>query len=155
MNRERSILAFPKAIMVAAVTSGILALCAQTASAQTITVTTPFAFSVGTRYFPPGTYQFTVPTEWELSIRNVKGGGERFFLVMPETNQPTASDGKLVFASSAGHKELQAVYLSGGEYAVKLVQGHTARHKRNNQGVSARASIASADGAGAGNRTTP
>ena len=60
MNRETFKAICAKAIVAAVTTSGLLALGAQTASAQAITATVPFAFSAGDQPFPSGTYQFTL-----------------------------------------------------------------------------------------------
>ena len=101
---------------------GMLALGAQTATAQSVTATTPFAFSAGSQSYPAGTYQFTLVSQWSLSIRNVNGGGERFFAVHPEETGPLASHGKLSFGISEGHRTLQAVYVPGTDIAAELLQ---------------------------------
>ena len=64
MNREKFRAICTRAIIAAATTSGIFALGTQTASAQAITATVPFAFSAGNQPFPAGTYQFTFLSEW-------------------------------------------------------------------------------------------
>jgi hypothetical protein len=119
MNREKFRAICVRAIVAAVITSGLLALGTKTASAQAITATVPFAFSAGDQPFPAGTYQFTFLSQWSLSIRNVKGGSERFFTVHPRQNGPHASRARIVFHNSGGQKNLEAVYLSksdgGGE----------------------------------------
>ncbi len=98
MNREKITSAFAKLILLAVSTSSMLALGTQTATAQeAIIVTTPFAFSAGSQSYPAGTYQFTLLSEWSLSIRNVNGGGERFFPVVPEENGASGSHAGLTF----------------------------------------------------------
>jgi hypothetical protein len=99
MNREKFTSTFAKLILVAVSMSSMLALGTQTATAQAIIVTTPFAFSVGSQSYPAGTYQFTRLSEWFLSIRNVKVGGERFFAVRPEEKVPLRSHGGLTLAT--------------------------------------------------------
>jgi hypothetical protein len=121
MNREKFTSTFAKAILAAITTSGILALGSQTASAQAITVTTPFAFSAGNQFYPVGTYEFTILSEWSLSIRNVKGGGERFFTVRPGENGSPALHAGIVFRNSEGHKNLQAVYMPGTDRGAELL----------------------------------
>ncbi|MEA2542901.1 MAG: hypothetical protein QOH35_4267 [Acidobacteriaceae bacterium] len=116
MNCDKFKAICTKAIVAAIVTSGMLALGTQAASAQAVTATVPFAFSAGDQPFPAGTYQFTFLSQWSLSIRNVKGGGERFFTVQPQENESHASQARIVFHNSGRQKNLKAVYLpaSGG-----------------------------------------
>ena len=119
MNRKKFKAICARAIVAAGITSGLLTLGTQTASAQAITATVPFAFSAGDQPFPSGTYQFTFLSGWFLSIRNMKGGGEKFFTVHPEQNGSHASHPRIVFRNSGGQKNLEAVYLprsdGGGE----------------------------------------
>src|SRR5580693_4702801 len=69
---------FVSLILAVGIAGGILGLGAQAASAQGITATTPFSFSVDNQQYPPGKYQFTLASLWLLSIRDVDGGGEKF-----------------------------------------------------------------------------
>jgi hypothetical protein len=128
MNLEKIISTLAKLILGAVAIGGMLALGAQTATAQAITVTTPFAFSAGSESYPAGTYQFTRLSEWSLSIRNVNGGGERFFAVRPEQKIPLRSQGGLAFTKSEGHQSLQAVYVPGTDSTAELLQ-HDARSR--------------------------
>jgi hypothetical protein len=120
MNRETFKAICAKAIVAAVTTSGLLALGAQTASAQAITATVPFAFSAGDQPFPSGTYQFTLLSAWFLSIRNVKGGGDRFFTVHPQQDGSHTSHARIVFRNSGGQRNLEAVYLSKSDGGAKL-----------------------------------
>jgi hypothetical protein len=122
MNREKFSSTFAKLILAAVSISGMLALGTQTAAAQAIIVTTPFAFSVGSQCYPAGRYQFTLLSEWFLSIRNVNGGGEKFFTVRPEENGPLGLHGGLTFRNSEGHKNLQVVHVPGRDRAAALLQ---------------------------------
>jgi len=122
MNFEKLISTLAKLILGAVAIGGMLTLGAQTATAQAITVTTPFAFSAGSQSYPPGTYQFTLLSQWSLSIRNVKGGGKRFFAVHPEETGPLNSQGSLTFRNFEGHRNLQAVYVPGTDIAAELLQ---------------------------------
>ena len=115
MNREKFKAICAKAVVAAAITSGILAFGTQSASAQAITASVPFAFSAGDQLFPAGTYQFTFLSQWSLSIQNVKGGGEKFFSVQPQQNESHASHARIVFHSSGRQKNLQAVYLPASD----------------------------------------
>jgi len=121
MNREKFKAICAKAIVAAVTTSGLLALGTQAASAQAITVTVPFAFSAGDQPFPVGTYQFTFISQWSLSIRNMKGGGEKFFTVHPQQNGSHASHARIVFRNAGGQKRLEAVYLPKSDGGAELV----------------------------------
>ena len=126
MNLERIISTLAKLILGAVAIGGMLASGAETATAQAIIVTTPFAFSAGNQSYPAGTYQFTLLSEWSLSIRNVNGGGEKYFMVRPEEKGSLGSHGSLTFRNSKGHRNLQAVYVPGTDIAAELFQ-HNAR----------------------------
>jgi hypothetical protein len=142
MNLERIISTLAKLILGAVAIGGMLASGAETATAQAITVTTPFAFSVGSQPYPAGTYQFTRLSEWSLSIRNVKGGGEKFFVVHPEEKLPPASHGGLTFRNSEGHQNLQAVYVPGTDSAAELFQ-HDARSQTAKSDISSASTVSS------------
>jgi hypothetical protein len=151
MNREKFTSTFAKLILVAVSIGSMLALGTQTATAQAIIVTTPFAFSVGSQSYPAGTYQFTRLSEWSLSIRNVKGGGERFFAVRPEEKVPLRSNGSLTFSNSEGHQNLQAVYVPGTDSAAELLQ-HGPRSQRAKSDMSLASERTSSEKATAGNQ---
>jgi hypothetical protein len=129
MNREKFTAICARAIVAAVITSGILALGTRTASAQAITATVPFAFSAGDQQLPAGTYQFTFLSPWSLSIRNVKGGSEKFFTVHPEQNRPHASRARVVFRNSGGQKNLKAVYLPTSDGGGELIPYARVSHK--------------------------
>jgi hypothetical protein len=123
MNRIKFVITYTKLILAVVLTSGILALGTQAASAQEIIVTTPFAFSAGSQLYPAGTYRFTVKYESSLlSIRNVNGGGEKFFMVRPEVNKPLRPHSGLIFDNSDGSNNLQAVRLPGTDRVAELTQ---------------------------------
>jgi hypothetical protein len=142
MNREKVTSSFAKLMLVAVSIGLILALSGPTATAQAIIVATPFAFSAGSQSYPAGTYQFTRLSEWSLSIRNVNGGGERFFAVRPEQKIPLKSQGSLTFTNSEGHRNLQAVYLPGTYSTAELLQ-HDARSQRAKSDVSSASTVSS------------
>jgi hypothetical protein len=129
MNREKSIFTFATAILAAATASGMLAVGTQTASAQAIIVTTPFSFSAGNEVYPVGTYEFGIVSEWSLSIRNVNGGGEKFFSVRPQEERSRGSRTGIVFSNSEGHNNLQAIYFPGTDRGEVLVQNETVTNK--------------------------
>src|ERR1700748_216058 len=121
MNYEKFKAICAKAIVASIVASGIFALGSQTASAQSIIATVPFAFSAGDQPFPAGTYQFTSLSAWTLSIRNVKGGGQMFFTERPKQNVSRASRSRIVFHDSQGQKLLEAVYVHGSDIGSELL----------------------------------
>jgi hypothetical protein len=129
-------------ILGAVAISGMLELSTQTATAQSITVTTPFAFSAGSESYPAGTYQFTLLSEWSLSIRNVNGGGEKFFIVRPEETGTLGSHGSLAFRNSEGHQNLQKVYLPGTTTAAELLP-HDALSHRAKSNISSASAVSS------------
>jgi hypothetical protein len=142
MNLERFISTLAKLILGAVAIGGMLASGTQTATAQAITVTTPFAFSAGSQSYPAGTYEFTRLSEWFLTIRNVKGGGEKFLAVRPQGKLTLKSQGGLTFSNSEGHRNLQAVYVPGTDSAAELFQ-HDARSQRAKSDLSAASTVSS------------
>lgn len=133
MNRIKLVSTYTKSILAVVITSGILALGTQTVSAQAITVTAPFAFSAGSQIYPAGTYQFTIQYESSLlSIRNVNGGGEKFFIVRPEVNKPLRPHGGLIFDHSDGSNTLQAVRVPGTDLVAELTQREAVSNKTKN-----------------------
>jgi hypothetical protein len=130
MNYENFKSICAKAIVAAIVTSGMFAMGTHTASAQSIIATVPFAFSAGDQPFPAGTYQFTSLSQWSLSIRNVKGGGEKFFAVHPKQDGSRSSRDGIVFHNSKGQKNLEAVYLRESNRGAELLTHAGASPKR-------------------------
>jgi hypothetical protein len=153
MNLEKFISTLAKLILGAVALGGMLALGTQNATAQAITVTTPFAFSAGSQSYPAGTYQFTRLSEWSLSIRNVNGGGERFFAVRPEEKVPLKSHGGLTFSNSEGHQNLQAVYVPGTDSTAELLQ-HNLPSKMAKSDMSLASASTSSEKATAGNQNS-
>lgn len=154
MNRIKFVIPYTKSILAAVITSGLLALGTQTASAQAITVTTPFAFSAGSQLYPAGTYQFTVQYESSLlSIRNVNGGGEKFFMVRPEVNKPLRPHSGLIFENSDGSNQLQAVRLPGTDRVAELTQQKAVSNEKSH--ISLAATKMSTKKATVGNQNAP
>ncbi len=132
MNRIKFVITYTKSILAVVITSGILALGTQTASAQAIIVTAPFAFSAGSQLYPAGTYQFTVQYETSLlSIRNVNGGGEKFFMIRPEVNKPLRPHSGVIFHNSDGSNHLQAVRVLGTDRVAELTQQEAVSNKNH------------------------
>jgi hypothetical protein len=138
MNRIKFVIPYTKSILAAVITSGLLALGTQTAPAQAVIVTTPFAFSAGSQLYPAGTYQFTVQYESSLlSIRNVNGGGEKFFMVRPEVNKPLRPHSGLIFENSDGSNQLQAVRLPGTDRVAELTQQKAVSNEKSHISLAA------------------
>jgi hypothetical protein len=154
MNREKFVFTFAKPILAAVVTSGIFALGTQTASAQAIIATTPFAFSVDGQFYPAGTYQFTLPSAWRLTIRNTNGGSERFFTVTPEEKRSQGLRGGLLFRNSEGHKILETVYMPGMDITAELLQDKTVSNKAKRHLSSLSTGMSSDKGAATGQSAT-
>ena len=130
MNRKKSIPTFAAAFLTVAAAAAILPVAMQTASAQAIMVSTPFAFSAGSESYPAGTYEFTLVSDWSLSIRNINDGSERFFTTRPEENRSQISRaGSIVFRNSEGHKSLLSVHVPGTDKVETLLQAETANSK--------------------------
>jgi hypothetical protein len=102
------------------VAGAILLLASQFASAQEITATTPFSFSVDNQQYPAGTYQFTLIPEGLLSIRNADGK-KNIFPIRPEGRGPFGSNARLTFYKGKGHNELLAVYIPGTDMTAELL----------------------------------
>jgi hypothetical protein len=92
----------------------------QSASAQEITATAPFSFSVDNQQYPAGTYQFALIPEGLLAIQNADGK-TNFFPIRPEGRGPFGSHGRLTFYKCEGHTELLAVYIPGTDMTAKLI----------------------------------
>jgi hypothetical protein len=121
MNLGNLIHRFVAPIVALGVVGVMLVMTPQTASAQGITVSTPFAFSVENQHYPAGTYQFTFESQWLLSVQNADGGKESFFPIRPEDSGPLGPLGRLTFHNCEGHKKLQAVYIPGKNMIAELV----------------------------------
>jgi hypothetical protein len=107
--------------------ASLLGLCARSVSAQSITVTTPFPFCVNKQAYPSGTYRFTPISEWLVSIHNVNGTDESFFVARPDPDGPRASAigpaenvGGLKFQTLNGIRELVAVYVPSADASLEL-----------------------------------
>lgn len=122
MSRERLTCIFARLVLLVVTIGGMLALGTQNAGAQAIIATTPFAFTAGSQTYPAGTYEFTLLSQWSLSIRNVNGESQKFFTVRPEDNSLPGSKGSLTFHDSDGHQNLRAVYVPGTGRTAELLQ---------------------------------
>jgi hypothetical protein len=109
----------------------ILVMAPQSVSAQGITVTNQFPFSVDKQEYPAGTYQFTLESQWLLSIHNADGGNTNLFPVHPEDSGPLGSNGRLTFYNCEGNQKLQAVYIPGTDITVELIgPDNVTNHKK-------------------------
>jgi hypothetical protein len=93
----------------------------QSASAQKITVTAPFSFSIDNQQYPAGTYRFTLISGWLLCMHNADGK-ENFFPVRPEGSGPFGSRAGLTFRNSRGHNNLLAVYIPDLHMTAVLIE---------------------------------
>lgn len=109
--------------------------------AQSMTATTPFPFCVKDQAYPMGTYRFILIFPWLLSIRNVKGGGERLFQVYPQSahrqglaGRSLGSDDVVSFSTVHGLRELKAVHEAGSDVSFELIgQGITTDNLRTRE----------------------
>ena len=109
----------------------ILVMAAQSASAQGIIVSNPFSFSVDNQQYPAGTYQFTLESQWLLSIHNADGK-QGLFPIRPERFKPLGSGGgDLTFCKCEGHNELLAVYIPGTDMTAELIGPRASRNEVN------------------------
>lgn len=106
----------------------ILLMAPQSASAQEITVSNPFPFSVDNQQYPAGTYQFTLESQWLLSIHNADGGNSNFFPIHPGDSGPLGSHGRLTFYNCEGLEKLEAVYIPGTDITAELIGSDNATH---------------------------
>ena len=119
----------------------ILGLGAHSVSAQSITLTAPFAFCVMNQPYPKGEYELTFISEWLMSIRNVNGGGERLFLVEPEVaipqgvpNGSVGSAGGVTFRDVQGVRQLERVHEAGSDLSFELIGDEPPNHKLKARG---------------------
>jgi hypothetical protein len=120
MNLGKLFHRFVAPMLALAVAGGISLLVPPFASAQEITATTPFSFSVANQQYPPGTYQFTLIPEGLLSIQNADGK-KNIFPIRPEGRGPFGSNARLTFYKCKGHNELLAVYIPGTDMTAGLI----------------------------------
>ena len=102
----------------------LLARNVQAQAVPAITVTIPFAFSANSQNLAAGAYQFTLLSDWSLSIRNLNGGGEKMFMVRPVEDGSSESPGCLSFQRFEGHSYLEGVYLPGMDIHIELIRRH-------------------------------
>ena len=107
--------------------SSLLGWTARPASAQSVTVTMPFAFCINDHAYAKGRYRFTPISPWLVSIRDVNGTHESFFDVHPGDDDQQASarpplhkNGKLTFLVFQGVRELRSLYIPGSYASLEL-----------------------------------
>jgi hypothetical protein len=130
MNLGVSFHRFVAPMLALGVAGAISVLGPQSASAQEITATVPFPFSVDNQQYPAGTYQLTLTSEWLLSIHNAHGN-QSLFPIRPERNVPLGPGGALTFCKCEGHNDLLAVYIPGTGMTAELIGPKTARNEMN------------------------
>ena len=134
MNLKYSLNRISTSVLFLLIGASLLVLPARSASAQSITVTTPFAFCINNHAYPQGTYRFTPVSEWLISIRNVHGTHESFFEAHPETagprgsaSRPVQKTGGLTFLTLHGIRSLQTVYVPSADASFDVI-GPTLLH---------------------------
>jgi hypothetical protein len=121
-------------IVTFAVVGVILVMAPQSASAQEITVSNPFPFSVDNQQYPAGTYQFTLESQWLLSINDADGGNKNFFPIHPEDSRLLGSQSRLTFYNCDGNEKLEAVYIPGTGITAELIGSGSATNKVKTHG---------------------
>lgn len=118
----RSISLVRRSLLMLLVASAVLAVNLH-AQDDSITVSIPDAFTVGTETMMPGTYQFSLESsEFLISIRNVMTGEKELFDVYPEQQQTVEQRGHLIFRNSAGCSVLHEVHYPGSDTFSELIQ---------------------------------
>jgi hypothetical protein len=113
--------------LVTLIGSGALAINLQ-AQIDTITVSIPFPFTMGTQSIAAGTYRFgLVSSPFLLSVLNVKTGHEEVFDVRPERQRGFEPRGRLIFRKSEGYSVLNEVHFPGDDTFSELIQRHGAK----------------------------
>jgi hypothetical protein len=121
-------------ILAFAVVGLILVMAPQSASAQEITVSNPFPFSVDNQQYPAGTYQFTLKSQWLLSVNTADGRSKNFFAIHPEDTGPLGSHSRLTFYNCEGNEKLEAVYIPGTGITAELIGSDSATNKVKTHG---------------------
>lgn len=104
-----------------------------------MTISVPFAFTVGTQSKAPGTYQFKlVSSQFLLSVTNVKTGEMEVFSVHPQQQRTYEERGHLAFRKAAGHSFLNEVHFRGTDVFSEVVQAP--RGARSNTMIASTAS---------------
>jgi hypothetical protein len=126
MNRITSLVA--KSLIIILMSSGSLAIDLQAQSDLPMTVSIPFAFTIGTQRIAPGTYQFSlVSGQFLLSVRNVKTVREEMYRVRPEHQRALESPGRLLFRKSEGSNVLSEVHFPDTTTFSEVIQLHDHR----------------------------
>jgi hypothetical protein len=104
---------------------GSVAINLQAQDDTAMTVSIPFAFTVGRQNIAPGTYQFKLGSDpFLLSVRNVKSGHEEIFPVRPEQPRPFEPRERLIFRNSEGCRALNEVRFPGTGAFMEVIQRH-------------------------------
>lgn len=92
---------------------------------ESVTVSIPDPFTVGTQEMMPGTYQFSLQSsQFLLSVTNVRTGDEELFDVRPEQQRIVEQRGHLIFRNSAGRTVLNEIHYPGTNTFSELIQPH-------------------------------
>lgn len=111
---------FAKSLFTLLIAGGTLATHLQ-AQNESMTVTVPFPFTVGTQCIAPGTYRFSLITsQYMLSVVNLKTGYKEIFAVHPEDQPRSEPSGRLVFRGSDGPRILDELHFAGSDQFSEL-----------------------------------
>lgn len=112
MKRISSIVA--GSLFVVLIMGGTFAARVQAQDEPGVTFKVPFAFSADGQNIPAGTYQVNlVSNQYQMKIRNVQTGDQRFLHVRPEQQRTVASRGLLVFHRCGDRKDLAEFHIPG------------------------------------------
>ena len=118
------------------IVASVAFLGAHSVSAQSITVTTTFPFCVNKEAYPIGTYQFTLLSDWILSVHNVNRKGEQMFAIRPgdggiqgSASRAVRSVGGATFRTFRDFWELTTVSEPVADTAFELIEEGIQREK--------------------------
>lgn len=110
-----------KLLVTILVISGPFAISVQAQTDPGIIVSIPFPFTVGTQRVAPGTYDFSLVSQFLLSVRNAITGEKEMFPVRPEQRRAIEQKGSLTFHNSAGCSVLSEVHFPGASMFTEVI----------------------------------
>jgi hypothetical protein len=119
-----------KVFVVAAAVLVGLAVTGLPASAQTLKVDVPFAFSVEGKMAPAGAYEVEAQGDLAVKVRSMASAGTEFILpVITRLSPWNPTDSKVVFDKAGNTTVLSEVWISGQDgylvYATKGAHSHS------------------------------
>lgn len=86
---------------------------AQSSATDKMTVTVPFAFSIGNRRFAPGSYSVERISSYALQVHSNTTKHGAFMMVRGEDGRGVLSSGRLVFEGTRGDMYLTQAWFAG------------------------------------------